>query len=200
MTADRGLRVSAYGTYHHAGEKDERPDRERWLDTAVALGTDTVRVWAGRYASAECAPAQREAIEGDLRELVALGAERGLRIATEFHVGTLTDDARSAERMLRAVPGLWTLWQPPVAWTPEQDTESLRLLEDRVLNLHVYALDGDGVSLPLKAKEALWRRWLTEADRLDRLRYATLEFVKDDSPEQFLTDAATLKGLLRAIG
>jgi len=50
--------------------------------------------------------------------------------------------------------------------------------------------------LPLVEGQAAWREYLALANSTGRGHAAMLEFVRDDSPEMLLQDAATLKDLI----
>ena len=198
-TKRNGLLVSEYGSYYVAGENNSNDLRKSILDTAEILETNTVRVWAGNTGSAATKEEQRRKIEDDLSIMVYLASERNLRIATEFHQNTLTDTADSTIQLLNHIPGLFTLWQPPEGWTDQQNLESLKCLNNRIANFHVYKLDSNRNRLPLSYGEREWTNWLSILDQEDIHRYATLEFVINDDPEKFLEDAGVLNKILEAI-
>lgn len=84
MTRDMGLSISTYGSYHRVGT-DELPAFEVILDTAVALGAPSIRVWAGNKNRAD---ADSEAISRVVCEslrIADLAAEQGVSITFEFH-------------------------------------------------------------------------------------------------------------------
>ena len=60
---------------------------------------------------------------------------------------------------------------------------------ERLLNFHVYSWP-DGKRGPLNAAE--WQYYFDAAAPIGGTRCALLEFVRDDSPEQFRSDAAVL--------
>ena len=165
---ENGLAVSAYGSYYRAGAEEAF---EPVLQTALLLGCRVIRVWAGRQASAACAP--------------------------EYHANTLTDTLASALSLLEEAPGLRTLWQPPVGLTVAENLGALRALGTKVENLHVYHRDGGGACRPLAEGGADWLAYFAAAPQDGARRYATREFVLNDSEEQFLQDAAALRELLR---
>ena len=72
-------------------------------------------------------------------------------------------------------------------------TEGIRRMADRLLNFHVYSWP-EGKRAPLDAAE--WRTYFAAAESMAGEHCALLEFVKDDSPEQFRRDARTLIDLL----
>lgn len=194
-TRDAGLLVAAYGSYYRLGAYD-RPEEvfRRSLMSAAALGAPVIRVWAGVKPSADADEAYRARLAREAAVIAEMAAQEDIRVAFEWHRDTLTDENASALRLLADAdhPNLYCLWQPTVALTPAQRVEGLRLLGDRLVNAHVYSWP-QGERTPLNAAE--WAYYLDAADCGGR-HCALLEFVRDDSPEQFARDAATLIGLL----
>ena len=198
-TRDAGLLVAAYGSYYRLGEY-ERPEEafRRSLVSAAALGAPVIRVWAGVKPSAEADEAYRARLAREAALIADMAAQEDIRVAFEWHRDTLTDENDSALRLLADAghPNLYCLWQPTVALTPAQRVEGIRLLGDRLVNVHVYSWP-QGERSPLNAAE--WKLYLDAAD-CGGSHCALLEFVRDDSPEQFARDAATLIDLLEQGG
>ncbi len=195
MCDDHGLAVSAYGSYYRAGGAPGNPPIEAVLDSAAALGTTAVRVWAGTRGSAEVTPADRDAIVADLARCCGLAAQRGLTVATEFHGGTLTDQIDSCVSLLNAVdhPNLRTFWQPPVGMEPAVALAGLVRVEPWLSNVHVFHWwPTGGDRRPLAEGGDRWPAYLAEAANDGLPRYASLEFVANDDPDRFREDAATL--------
>ena len=183
-SADSGLAVEAYGSYYRA-DGDFRPV----LETALALEAPRIRVWAGAKGSAE--EPDRAAVVEDLREVAALANGDGVEIAVEYHANTLTDTIGSALALFEDVPALKPYWQPPIGSTVEDALAAVPALDP--VAVHVFSWADDGTRLPLAARESLWRPVLAA---LPPDRHALLEFVRDDSPEAFREDAATLRAWL----
>ncbi len=205
MTEDAGLEPSSYGSYWKAeGSFDPV------LETALALGSDTVRVWAGTKPSDAVSAREREAIVAALRGALDLAQKHGVKLALEFHANTLSDSNSSTLGLLDEIghPNLSTYWQP-VYWLSDVDyrEEGLRLLAGRVQNLHVFHWKffpgagswGDSTDRrPLEEGADEWLRYLKEPLSPDRTHYALMEFVRGDDPGQFLQDAEALKKYIRA--
>ncbi len=201
LTEDAALRVSSYGSYYRAGEQNPVPF-ERVLATCGALGAPAVRVWAGRRGSADADEAYRRGVVQDARRAAELAAAAGVRLAFEFHGGTLTDTSASAARLLEDVArdNAYVYWQPPRGAGRDECLAGLRGVASRLLHVHVFAWRRDtGERLPLADGGDDWRAYLAGAADAPGDRFALLEFVRDDSPEQFLADAATLKRWLAAL-
>lgn len=198
-TRDAGLETSAYGSYYRLADP-ESPEAEAVLDSAEALGAPTVRVWAGKRGSAEADAAYRDEVCRDAEKICALAARRNLRIALEYHDGTLTDSSDSAAALLERLPleNLDTLWQPPNGRPEEICEESLTRILPRISNLHVFHWGRGGWSerLTLSEGKERWKRYFTLLQNPPKSRWALLEFVKDDSLDQYHEDAQVLKALL----
>ena len=191
-TRDAGLAVAAYGSYYRLGEN---PDPEaaflQSLRSAAALGAPLIRIWGGTAASADVDEETRAHLTREAAMAARLAAEEGVKVALEWHKNTLTDTNASARRLLDEAdaPNLYCLWQPTVALTPRERADGIRLMGDRLLNFHVYSWP-DGKRGPLNAAE--WQYYFDAAALIGGTRCALLEFVRDDSPEQFRSDAAVL--------
>ena len=191
-TLDAGLRVAAYGSYYRLGAQDDAETVfRRSLASAVALGAPVIRVWAGTSGSADTDEGRRAAITEEAALIARIAGDEGVRVAFEWHKDTLTDTNASARRLLNEArqSNLYCLWQPTVALTPRERSEGIRLMGDRLLNFHVYSWP-DGKRGPLNAAE--WQYYFDAAAGLTGERCALLEFVRDDSPDQFRNDAAVL--------
>lgn len=203
-TADAGLAVSAYGSYYRAAASESQGlTFASVLESAVALGADTIRVWAGVKGSAQTTPSEREAVASDLRRVCGLAAERGVRVALEFHAGTLTDDVDACVALLRAVdaPNLATGWQPPNGMPTEACVDGLRKVLPWLANVHVFHWWPTSADRhPLAEGEARWLTFLDvlRAETPPARRFASLEFVRGDDVEQFRDDAATLRRWLES--
>jgi len=199
-TRDAGLVSAAYGSYYRAGGTGQ-DSFASIVDTAVALGTKIVRIWAGNQASAKSDDAFVARVIEDGRKCAELAAAAGLTIACEWHADTLTDTAASATRVLNAVdhPNFKTYWQPrnqvPAATSlADMDAALPRLCGVHVFEWHEVTRE----RLPLAEGEDHWRAYLAKLSARPggvAGQFALLEFVKNDDPQQFLADAAVLKRL-----
>jgi sugar phosphate isomerase/epimerase len=201
MTQQAGLSVAAYGSYYRVGRsEDEGLPFERVLASAVELGAPTLRVWAGTSGSAATDEAARQKIVQDLRRIASLAAATRITISLEFHGGTLTDTTESALHLLNEVghDNLFTYWQPLLELTDAESVAGLEKLKTYLTHLHVYQWGGSFTNRqPLAEGQARWKSFLDVARSLPGEHYAMLEYVPDDSPENFLRDGATLRDWLK---
>lgn len=193
LTLDAGLKIAGYGSYFRLGQgMDILPS----LRTAKALGAHQMRIWAGAKASADVSPEERRSLEKELSEVCSITDDMGMILNLEWHKNTLTDTNESGLELLQNVckQNLRTLWQPTMALNEAQREEGLRMILPYLSYLHVYYWDETG-RRPLEEGAGQWKRYFATLDE-NKEYYALLEFVKDDSEEQFYKDAEVLKEML----
>jgi sugar phosphate isomerase/epimerase len=201
-SAAASVKVASYGSYAFSAGVPDDADTAAVLDTALALGAPTVRVWAG--SGTEAGTAAYAALVAGLQAFSRDAAGRELTVALEFHGGTVTATVAGTLALLEAVsaPNLTTYWQPPY-WrgptTPEADAAEVLALGPDLSHLHVYEWAGPEQRLPLAAGADRWSAVLAAAasdGRPDRVAF--LEFVVADDPEALRRDARTLRDWLGA--
>jgi len=202
LTRDAGLETICYGSYYRAGHEGEggKPGFAEVLATASALGAPSIRVWAGTRGSAAADEAYFTRVCDDANRIADLAARQGVRLAFEFHDGTLNDNAEAAAKFLAALPhpAIDTLWQPLVSLDAGERDRSLRVVLPRLAHVHVFHwLPGDPIDRrPLAEGADLWRGWLATLQASGRRPDALLEFCLGDLPGQLAADAAVVRSLL----
>ncbi len=200
QTREAGLSIAAYGSYYRLGSSEGKGLAfEQVLETALALGAPTIRVWTGVQGSSSTSPEERRAIVADALRTADLARASGITLSLEYHANTLTDTRESVQRLLEemANPGLEFLWQPAHGETLEQGVTRLRDICPRLRHVHVFHWWPTGAD-----RQALidgGERWKTYLEILKcegRTMPCLLEFVRNDSIEQFIQDAATLRSWL----
>ena len=196
-TLEAGLTVVAYGSYYRLCTG---MDFEPTLVSAKALGAPVIRVWAGNIPSEEADEAYRANAAKEAALIAGQAEKEGIKIAFEWHKNTLTDTNESAMDLLKRAnhTNLYCLWQPTVALDMEQRCEGIRLLGDRLLNLHTYYWP-DGKRGEFAPGKGEWKQYLSCVPK-DKDRFALLEFVKDNTVEQLEADAKALIELLTEEG
>lgn len=193
-TEDRGLEIAGYGSYYRLGQNMEIRES---LDTAAALGARAMRIWAGGEPSSSLTEEKRNELLSELEASVRTASTYGIVLNLEWHKNTLTDTNESGLGVLETVssPFLRTLWQPTQALGFEERKKGLEMIKDYLSYLHVYYWDENG-RRPLEEGVEHWREYFSLLDD-NKDYYALLEFVRNDSKEQFLEDASVLKKLIR---
>ncbi|MFP4385138.1 MAG: sugar phosphate isomerase/epimerase family protein [Spirochaetia bacterium] len=198
MCDDAGLTICSYGSYYNF-DKTDLPF-EAVLETAVYLGAPVIRIWAGTKGSDEASEAYRKRIARESRQAAELAGKENIILGYEFHRKSLTDTAESARHLLQDEAShhdIGTYWQPPVPESFEERKAGLKLILDKLLWLHVFSwVPGTTERRPLASGADEWRSYFGIVREGGGSHWALLEFVKDDSPEMFLKDAAVLKNLL----
>jgi sugar phosphate isomerase/epimerase len=195
---EAGLASPSLGSYARAGARDA-DGITATLDTAAALGATNVRVWCD-WVGARDADAQRRArIAADLRSWCTTARAYGLTLSLEYHRHTLTEDAASALRLLHDVDAdadeLFLYWQPVEGRTPAMWIDEVRAIRAHLSHLHVFRWGDDLTRHPLVEGADLWPAVLCAAtdSRWRGDRWAFLEFVAGDRPDQLIDDATTLR-------
>jgi sugar phosphate isomerase/epimerase len=201
LTRAAGLEVAAYGSYYRLGVNDAG-SFEAVLASAAGLGAPTIRVWAGRKGARATEVDERCEVIADALRVADLAARSGITISLEYHADTLTDERESVRALLGelAHPNIEFLWQPTNG-APVDDCAS-RLIEvlPRLRNVHVFHWWPTAAERhPLVDGEAAWRTYIDIVRESGRDADFLLEFVRGDSPEQFLADAAMLNRWLAGL-
>ncbi len=194
QTLSEGLRIAGYGSYYRLGQNmDIRPS----IETALALGTNSVRIWAGSKPSSLLTKEEREELTSELERSVEIAKEYNVVLKLEWHKNTLTDENKSALELLKAIdsPYLATLWQPTQALSFEERKEGIKMVLPYLSYLHVYYWDESG-RRPLEEGIEHWKSYFSLLDK-NKEYFGLLEFVQNDSVEQFLADSNVLLDLLK---
>ena len=198
LTRAAGLESCSLGSYFRA---DADESITPVLDSAQALGVDRVRVWAGRVGSTEASPQHRAETVARLRDAAGEADARGIGLALEFHSGTLADTAPMTLRLIEEVgsPALTTYWQPTVGAAVDAVLDEYRALAGHASAAHVFSWWPAQERRPLRARDALWTRFFSEAlSAVHPPRDALLEFLPGDDPALLRSEAASLRSYLRA--
>lgn len=192
-----GLTVASYGSYWRAGVSPPEEFGDL-AQSANALGTGRIRVWAGDVGTDHADPDTWRRVTRALQEAGVVAAGHDLAIALEFHPRTLTDTVDSTMELLERVdaPNVGTYWQPRLDEPVAASVAGLRRLLPRVLGVHVFSWWPGDQRLPLVHRADLWHAVLdlltTQIDPVDLL----LEFVVDDEEARVRDDAQTLAALI----
>jgi sugar phosphate isomerase/epimerase len=204
MTLDSGLEISSYGSYYRLGQSEsDGLDFQSVKDTALELGAPVIRIWAGNKSSEDADPEYRKKITEEALKCAGEAAVDGLKIAFEYHRGTLTDTNKSASLLMKecAHSAVASYWQPPLGLSVEERLKGLNAIPDeRLSNIHAFQWKSfkDKIErLPLSEGIEEWKQYLAPLRDSPLKRYALIEFVRNDSPEQFLKDAETLARLIK---
>ncbi len=188
-----GASCCSYGTYFRLGQTPIG-ELEHYILAAKRLGTDILRVWCGTKSGADMTADEITSLLADCRAAAALAEAHGVTICTECHIGTFTERAEDALRLMQAVnsPHFRTYWQPFQTRTVEQNMAYLRALAPFVVHLHVFEWKG-GNRYPLSDGIAEWRQYLS---LLDTPHTLLLEFMPDDRLATLPREAQALGNII----
>jgi 3-dehydroshikimate dehydratase len=200
LTREAGLEVAAYGSYYRLGP-DQPGAFEAVMTSAAALGAPTIRVWAGNKGALETEVDERCEIIADALRVADIAARHGITVCLEYHAGTLTDERESAVALLGelAHPNIEFLWQPTNGAPVDECCQRLIEMLPRMRNVHVFHWWPTAAERhPLADGEVAWRSYIEIVRESGRDADMLIEFVRNDDPQQFLADAATLNKWLLA--
>lgn len=198
LTKEAGLEVSSYGSYYRVGIENEYPFEEV-LKTASILQAKDVRVWAGRKGSADVDQEYYDSVVEDSKRISKMAKEYGIRISYEYHRKTLTDTVESTLNLLNSVDdeNVKLYWQPSIGLPKDTRLANIKAVGKYITNVHVFQwreID----RLPLENGINEWAEYVEAIKEYSPYdSYYLLEFVKDDSLEQFHSDAKVLKEILK---
>ncbi|MDX2081792.1 MAG: sugar phosphate isomerase/epimerase family protein [Terrimicrobiaceae bacterium] len=201
LTRAAGLSVAAYGSYYRlAASPAEGPDFSGVLESAMALGAPSIRVWAGNRGSADADSVWRQAVADDALRCADLAARAGIPICYEFHGGTLTDTLDSTLSLLESTdhPFIRTLWQAPVGSAREANLAAIEALAGRLAHVHVFHWGSAGWKNrhPLRDGMDVWKSYVAKLREVGFDGDLLLEFVANDDPARLASDAAALRELI----
>lgn len=205
QTRAAGLEVAGYGSYFLAFDKEgESPAPfTPVLEAAQALGAPVIRIWGGSM-SMEKTDDYFETVVQLSREAAEMAGEKGIQVAYEFHRNTFTETLEGALRLLEKVdhPNMRIYWQPQNGTDLQQRLQQIEALRNHLLNVHVFHW-GNTPKPPfprhsLDEGSDLWPPCLEAVAAIPGNRFALLEFVRENTVDQFRKDAQTLIGWLKA--
>lgn len=188
-----GLSCSSYGTYFRLGT-DSISDLPAYFIAARRLGTNILRLWAGRKPSPKCSPEERRNLIAQCTEAAKLAKEYQMTICLECHRRSYTETKEGALDLMQSVdsPHLRMYWQPNPDISADENLEFITLLEPYITHLHVFHWVG-GNRLPLKEGFDEWKQYLSVLTGDHTL---LLEFMPDDSIHSLRQEAEALNRLV----
>jgi 3-dehydroshikimate dehydratase len=203
LTHEAGLQISSYGSYYCVGESEAQGLAfDNVLETTLALNAPAIRVWAGSKGSEVCCEAEKDSVIAETLRIAERCREAGVDLIFEYHAGTLTDSNESAVAFAAAVmhPAVRFGWQCRTGASMIENAEGLRGMLPRLATMHVFnwskGADGAFVRYPLCEGVDEWKRHFDMVSETGRKHIALLEFVRENSVEQFKEDARVLRELV----
>lgn len=189
-----GVDPFAYGSYYRLSENTV--PFSSYLETAEALGSKVIRIWAGTKSPDKVNKDEYEALVKEAKKISLAAAQKGITIATECHLGTMTENHTDGLKFLKDVDqeNFRTYWQPNQFKTFEQNIEAAKALSPFTVGVHVFNWDDKG-RYPLCDGAEKWLSYLEHFVGLDIP--LMLEFMHDDRPESLKATAETLNDFIK---
>lgn len=200
LTREAGLVVSSYGSYFRLLDGLEAFNEV--LETAQALGTDMVRIWAGAEGSAAVTEETRRLLIAEAKEIANLASKSGIQIGIEYHQNTLTDTPESALALIEAIAkdNVSLYWQPSETLSVKERLASLDMLAPWISNVHVFNWINYMERFSLADGQSDWQKYIDKIEKKHfQSRHYLLEFVKDDEEKNIVHDAKTLYQLIKNV-
>lgn len=200
LCADHQIDVPSYGSYIRSQEQDEFTPV---LDTCQALGAGNVRIWAGTKGFDETSDAEKADIADRIRNYCDTAKNSNVTISLEYHPNTMTDSLEGTVWLLDRIANdnCYTYWQP----VPEQSITScvhdITTLAPRLSHIHLFYWSAGRIRQPLADGAKYWSDILSQPTALPnnaftKNRWAFMEFVREDNPQNFANDSRTFLKLL----
>ena len=188
-----GITCCSYGTYFRLGvtPMEELP---AYIRAAKRLGTNTLRLWAGKKDSQKITPQERDEFFAQCCQAAKIAEDAGVTLCMECHNGTYTQTKDGALELMKHVnsSAFRMYWQPNLSI--EENVEYIRLLKPYIDHVHVYYWDAQ-TKCPLQKGENHWKTYLAE---LGGDRPLLLEFMHDNRVESLPAEAETLRSFIAA--
>ena len=192
--AATALGCCSYGTYFRLGitPLEELPE---YIQAAKKLGTNHLRLWAGRKTVSQYTPDERQVFLDQCAAAAAVAEAHNVILGLECHRRSHTETKEGALELMRYVDSrnFKMYWQPNPDISLEENLNYIRELREYITHVHVFHWVGQQ-RLPLREGLHIWRRYLQE---LGGSRHLLLEFMPDDRIESLKEEADALHELIR---
>ncbi len=193
------ISIFSYGSYIYAGEL-QNPESEfkNVLDTAITLGADIIRIWAGNKSPCVNGEDYFDKVVSQTKILCDMADPHNITIAFEYHRNTLTENAESALKLTQKISrtNFALYWQPNPDISFEENKHELDILCQFVTSVHLFHWGKSGERFPLTEGKNQWKEYIKVLKINNNYCRIIMEFVRNDDPAQFIEDAKILGELL----
>ncbi|MFI3206033.1 MAG: NAD(P)-dependent oxidoreductase [Clostridia bacterium] len=189
--AKNNIDIFSYGSYYKCKKEQ---DFAEVLDTAKALGAPIIRVWAGGKSPFDINEKEFEFLVTTLKKNCDLAKEKGIKIALEYHRGTMTQTKEGTLKLLNAVDNdnLYIYWQANPDISFEEQILEIETLKKYICTYHVFAWEKGNERFLISDFYDKWQKYIELTSDINYV----IEFVKDDSEQSLKEDAKTLNKLV----
>lgn len=188
-----GIHCCSYGTYFRLGHT---PIEEllQYIEAAKILGTNILRLWAGRKKAADCTEEERTFLFSQCRQAAALAEEHGVILCLECHRRSYTETREGALELMRYVNSrnFRMYWQPNPDISLSDNLDYISELNPYITHIHVFNWTTDH-RLLMRDGLSTWQAYLST---LSGDHHLLLEFMPDDRLESLAAEAEALHDLI----
>lgn len=202
LTVEHGLKVSSYGSYFKLGVSNIS-EFESVCSSAKLLSAPVVRIWGFNKSPAETSRDEYDKCVSEAKILSDTAKKYSLTVCFEYHRNTLTQDSNSAQRLIYDIgkENMKLYWQPNPDISHEKNCSELKCVLPYVINIHCFHWINEenekNARHLLSEGKKDWNNYISIASQSRKIQNMIIEFVKDDSDENFLNDAVFLKNLIK---
>ena len=187
-----GISCCSYGTYFRLGHSPiaELP---QYIHAAKILGTNVLRLWAGRKKLSDFTAGERAAFIAQCRQAAAIAQEANVILCLECHRRSCTETKEGALALMEAVrsPNFRMYWQPNPDISLADNLDYIAALNPYITHIHVFNWSADQ-RYPLQEGLEVWKQYLSA---LSGDHHLLLEFMPDDAIGSLASEAKALNTL-----
>ena len=189
-----GISCCSYGTYFRLGQSPIS-DLPQYIEAAKILGTNILRLWAGRKKAADCSAEERDHLFAECRQAAAIAEKHNMILCLECHRRTYTETKEGALELMEAInsPNLRMYWQPNPDITLTENLDYISALDSYITHIHVFNWTSDR-RLPLRDGIDTWNAYLST---MSGDHHLLLEFMPDDRIQTLAGEAESLLELIQ---
>ncbi len=183
LTQQKGLEISAYGSYVNPLMELHQKHFEEAFKIAQELGTNLVRVWSGGGPSKSITPYDKQMILFRLVSLSQWANFRSLTMGMEMHNNQLTDTADSILEVIERtnMSSLKTYYQPLSQLSAEENQAAAQKLAPHIVNVHAQNFDEQGKACAISEGVVDYSKIVETLNAADYDGYIQVEFVRGDN-------------------
>lgn len=189
-----GISCCSYGTYFRLGITpiSELP---KYFQAAKSLGTNILRLWAGRKKASDCTQEEREHLFQACKQAATLAEQHNMILCLECHRRSYTETKEGALELMQQInsANFRMYWQPNPDISLEDNLDYISALNPYITHIHVFHWTEDQ-RLPLQDGTAVWKKYLSA---LTGDHHLLLEFMPDDRIESLASEAHALQQMIR---
>lgn len=184
----------SYGTYFRLGHSpiSELP---QYIEAAKILGTNILRLWAGRKKAADCTKEERDFLFSECSKAAAIAEEHNVILCLECHRRSYTETKEGALELMQEInsPNFRMYWQPNPDIPLAENLTYITALDPYITHVHVFNWSADQ-RYPLQEGLKIWKQYLSA---MSGDHHLLLEFMPDNRIQSLPGEADALLELIQ---